>query len=300
MPLRSARGTSALRLTGAILMYHRVHRTAYDPWRLCVSPEHFEQHLALLARENVVPLSALLRTPRGVAITFDDGYFDNLETALPLLEKYKLPATVFVATDILRGKEFWWDRLEHSLLQIARPADLAGRIADNPLFRRARTAALGARLRSQSPEVLDSLLSEMPNVPPAAAAACARHRMLNEDELRTLARSPLIEIGAHTRSHPCLPELDEDLQREEVAGSRDLLRKLTGQSICTFTYPYGAHNDTSVRVVQNAGFDLACIVGGGARACTDPFRLPRLMVRDVNGMAFAAHFRSWKALRWFA
>ena len=87
----------------------------------------------------------------------------------------------------------------------------------------------------------------------------------------------------------------------EITGSLNLLKELTGRDIRTFSYPYGAHDERSVRVVQSAGLELACIVGGGlVKANTDPYRLPRLMVRDLGGRAFDFHFRSWKASQWLA
>jgi peptidoglycan/xylan/chitin deacetylase (PgdA/CDA1 family) len=292
-------GWPASRPKGAILAYHRINRAAYDPWRLSVTPEHFEQHLAELSRRKVVPLTSLPRTPGGIAITFDDGYADNLETALPLLKKYRLPATVFVATDAVRGREFWWDRVEHALLasrQVSRRW-----LGDAPLLRRGRTIALGVRLRALGPHELDKYLSELPHVRPASEPACERHRLMGEDGLRELAASPLIEIGAHTRSHPRLPRLTEQEQLDEVGGSRDLLERLTSRRVRAFAYPFGAHDETSVRVVARAGFELACIVGGGlVRSNTDLYRLPRLMVRDLPGAVFAQHLRFWTALRGLA
>ena len=87
-----------------ILLYHRIGTPITDPWTLAVSPERFEQHLALL-RERFQPLalSALVTAlqsgnlpARGVALTFDDGYADNLLAGAPLLEQYTIPATVYV------------------------------------------------------------------------------------------------------------------------------------------------------------------------------------------------------------
>jgi peptidoglycan/xylan/chitin deacetylase (PgdA/CDA1 family) len=287
--------------TGAILMYHRVRNQVYDPWRLSVSPQHFEEHMALLARERVVPLTELLATPGAISITFDDGYLDNLETALPILQKYKLPATVFVATNALRGMEFWWDRVEHSLLIDSERQGSCFGIRGLSIYRRTRAAAMGARLRSQHPRTLEKLIEGLEEIPSATKPACERHRMLSDSDLRTLAASPLIHIGAHTLSHPCLPQLPEREQEEEVEQSQEILSRKIGQPIRTFAYPYGAYDNTSVRVVKRAGFELACVVGGGlVRSNSDPFRLPRLMVRDLGGSLFSRYLNLWKALRWLA
>lgn len=93
-----------------ILMYHRVARLPRSD-QLTVSPERFEEQMALLARSRrVVSLAEVVRLLHGrervadaVAVTFDDGYRDNLTLALPILEKYRVPATIFVTTDFCDG-----------------------------------------------------------------------------------------------------------------------------------------------------------------------------------------------------
>jgi peptidoglycan/xylan/chitin deacetylase (PgdA/CDA1 family) len=93
----------------AILMYHRVAAVQQDPWDLAVSPDTFEQQLAYLKRNNTtMALDKLVQGLRGgklpdnaVAITFDDGYRDNLVQAKPLLAHYGLPATLFLATGLV-------------------------------------------------------------------------------------------------------------------------------------------------------------------------------------------------------
>lgn len=104
--------------TAPILLYHRISQISSDPVMLCVTPECFEKHLQFLKKKyKILPLSELSkrlvdRTLKGdeVAITFDDGYRDNLINALPLLEKYDIPATIFITTGLL-GKvaSFEWD-----------------------------------------------------------------------------------------------------------------------------------------------------------------------------------------------
>src|SRR5690606_36408110 len=109
-----------------ILLYHRVTTLENDPWSLAVTPEHFAEHMEVLRRYTYpLPLRDLVqrvrtgRFPEGsVAITFDDGYRDNLYAAKPLLERHEIPATVFIATGYTgREREFWWDELEALLLE---------------------------------------------------------------------------------------------------------------------------------------------------------------------------------------
>src|SRR5438045_9462568 len=107
-------------------MYHRIADAAHesDPWGLCVSPARFAEQLAVL-RECGTPLTlrSLVREHErgdvpsgGIVVTFDDGYADNLHAAKPLLERFDVPATVFVTSgQIAKDGEFWWDGLERPL-----------------------------------------------------------------------------------------------------------------------------------------------------------------------------------------
>ena len=110
----------------AILTYHRVCDAASDSRGLCVSHAHFSEHMEYLRRHCAVlslrKLFALLlaeRLPRrAVVLTFDDGYTDNLWNAKPILERFELPATFFVASGyVVQTREFWWDKLDRLLLQ---------------------------------------------------------------------------------------------------------------------------------------------------------------------------------------
>src|SRR5262245_19306871 len=108
-----------------ILLYHRIAEPAADPFDLCVTPQHFAEHLEQLRRHHrIISLTELSqRLASGatlrhtVVLTFDDGYADNLHHAKPLLERYDAPATVFVTSGYVgQDREFWWDELERLLL----------------------------------------------------------------------------------------------------------------------------------------------------------------------------------------
>ncbi|HLZ07697.1 MAG TPA: polysaccharide deacetylase family protein, partial [Chloroflexota bacterium] len=109
-----------------ILLYHRVTTIERDPQMLCVSPENFRQQMDVLRRRGLklMPLKDLVdsiesnRVPSGaVAITFDDGYADNLEQAAPILRKYEAPATVFATNAYTNcDAEFYWDDLDRIFL----------------------------------------------------------------------------------------------------------------------------------------------------------------------------------------
>src|SRR5690349_3688271 len=104
---------------GVVLLYHSVRDASSDPQLLSVTPHRFAMHMAwLVDRYHVVSLPELVagvsqgqhQDEKLVAVTFDDGYLDNLTYARPVLEHYGVPATVFVATGLMENnQEFWWD-----------------------------------------------------------------------------------------------------------------------------------------------------------------------------------------------
>ena len=296
----------------AILLYHRIARVEADPWRLCVSPENFEAHLQLLkASFRVMSLSELVANlARGkapanaVAITFDDGYLDNLLTAKPLLERYCLPATVFVASGAVGSDiDFWWDQLATLLLVPSRlPPVLAVELGEQSW--RWETGDR-ARLHGSVYEALRTLdrhralqaLDQIAAWSQAEDGWRNRNPTLDPDQLRELARGGLVEIGAHTVNHPVLAALPIGEQRDEIVTSGQHLAAMTGTRIANFAYPHGGLRDfnaQTARLVEQAGFESACAAEDGvALEGCDRFALPRVSIGDLDGAVFERKLRQW-------
>ena len=258
----------------------------------------FEEHLvALKASFGVLPLAEVIRARaagaiprRSVAITFDDGYVDNLTEAKPLLERHEVPATVFVVSGYVgSGRRFWWDELERvCMAPAALPAGLELTVGGatrtwevgparerRPLFRGLRDA-LGPLEEGEREEALAQLRS-WANVAPDGAGL----ETLSIDQLQALGRGALVDIGAHTVTHPCLRGLPRQRQLEEIRGSIRQLEGFLGQAVTLFSYPFGAHDRTTVAGAREALLACACTtVAGGVRRSTDPYRVPRLYVGD--------------------
>jgi len=267
-----------------VLLYHRVAELPSDPWSLAVTPRHFAEHLEVLGRlAHPVPLRTLAagRAPRrAVAVTFDDGYADNLHAAKPLLESRGVPATVFVTTAGLDdGRELWWDELDRVAPEEHTYRDLWQRFRGLP--------------PAQRREALDRLLDEAG----LDTAARPSHRTLTADELAVLTAGGLVEAGAHSVSHSRLADLDAESQRTEVAGSRARLAEILGRPPAAFSYPFGGpadYSEDTVRLVRDAGFTHACVNAPGlAGRGTDPFRIPRVYVKDCDGDAFEKRLAGW-------
>lgn len=303
---------------GVVLVYHRVTVLDADPWGLAVAPTRFAEQLEMLSHSFApAELRALARAGpvRGarvpVAVTFDDGYCDNLTAALPALERAGWPATFFVAGGG-EQKEFWWDELDRLLLEpapsrpLALPASArlgpaAVTVAGPPLDpeeARSWRAARGAtgprqgayvhawsRLSDLDPAVRDEAVSALRDAFGAAAGARTEHRRLTDSELAGMAEQPGVEIGAHTISHPRLARLSPERQRSEIVASRRRLETIGGRPVTAFAYPYGRPGDfdgVTSRLVREAGMDVACSnVDGTLTLRTNRLSVPRVFVRDV-------------------
>ncbi|MDM8542631.1 polysaccharide deacetylase family protein [Desulfococcaceae bacterium HSG9] len=311
----------------AILMYHRVIDMDADPWSLCVSPQHFAEHLEILRKHaHPISLQQLVQVhkdgnipDRAVAVTFDDGYADNLHNAKPLLEQYSVPATVFVANGALgQAREFWWNELERILLQpgtlpetlevnikhepfcwvLGKDSDYSedayqsdcGWIVDlyeYPTSRHSLYFTLHQLLQplpdAEVYQVMDELLawSGKKTVP------FSINRTLSKKELLLLKQGELIEIGAHTVSHPSLSMLSKNRQQDEIMQNKIVLEEYLGQQVNFFAYPYGKYSMQTRTIVQEAGFACACTID---KNCvwhgSDPYLLPRITMRDWGGENF--------------
>lgn len=311
-----------------ILMYHQVAERRLDPWGLCVTPAHFAEHLQVLRESaHVISLDELLRARRSgqipqrtVAITFDDGYAGNLYHAKPLLERYEMPATIFVTTGTLgSGREFWWDELERLLLQPGRlPGELCLKIGDRQHWWKVTgveytpddyrrdfqikpwQAEPGSRLafyhliwkhfRPLPVGEIARLLDEIVAWAGADRIARPDYCPLTAEELGVLADNGTVTIGAHSVTHPVLPSLPRDVQRQEIGQSKAKLESLLGRTITSFAYPFGQYAPDTLSLIREAEFACACSTAHKpVGRNTDPFELPRFGVLDCNGERFGSY-----------
>jgi peptidoglycan/xylan/chitin deacetylase (PgdA/CDA1 family) len=331
-----------------------VSDTPTDPYLLRVRKTNFEEQMDVLARRGcVMPLREMAarhrekRLPDGaVAITFDDGYADNLRVAKPILKQRGLPATVFMtAGSIGREREFWWDELERIVL---RTAELPSELDGEQIFDNACLCAWRGHLARESTEEEEAVAPRW-NLNGAARVSTARkalswdltqpsdptprHKLLRDvhavirvipheprqavldrlrawaraddrvrpaframspDEMRELAAGDLIEVGAHTMTHPSLPTLSAKMRRREVVGCRERLEEILRRPVTAFAYPYGDVDDATAAAVAESGFDIACACEGRVVVPrSHRLRLPRLDVLDWNGNTFAEHLERW-------
>ena len=286
-----------------VLLYHRVADLGFDPELLAVSPENFRAQMRYL--QETVPLVRFEadwggRSKPALAVTFDDGYADNWLQALPILEDTGVPATFFVSTGpIAGGTQFWWHQLEQIILgEEPSPAGIAldgcGRRGrwptGNPEERLICYRELAVLMKDADCRQRADWLAQLCRQT-ARAPSADRHRALTVDELRLLAGSELVTIGAHTVSHSRLAMLSAEAQQEEITASKKQLESWLDREVATFSYPYGKRSDynrQSVALCRQAGFrKVAANFPGQAHRWSDPFQIPRLLVRNWTAQDFA-------------
>ena len=115
-------------------------------------------------------------------------------------------------------------------------------------------------------------------------------------ELETVARHPLVEVGAHTVSHGCLGTLGESDQRAEISRSKTAIEALPGVSARVFSYPNGSFSAATPGVLRSLGFSCACTSRAGVfNGRTDRYRIPRIWTPNVDGPAFRRWLKNWVA-----
>lgn len=326
---------------GAVLLYHRVREAQTDPYTMHVTPQHLEEHLRVIrAIGHPMPLTQFaqgVRTstlPRGaVCVTFDDGYADSLYTAKPLLERYDVPASVFVTTGAQgRRREFWWDELERVFLQpgiLRARLDLNGHgrpgawhlgdaaVYDRDAAHRHQAWTLSpdprapysppdptprhAALRALHQLILplpqaerQRLLDDVLSWADLAPAVRPTHRALAPAEVVELTRGGLVEVGAHTVNHLDLIAQPVAVQHAEIRQSKEELEAWLGHPVQTFAYPYGHYSADVVAAVRAAGFTAACACKSRpGQRGSRPLLLPRVYVFNWHGDEFAHHLRQW-------
>lgn len=322
---------------GVILAYHRVADLERDPQLLAVSPRHFAEQVRIIADEGVaLSLSDMVTLagrdalpPRATCVTFDDGYRDFLDEALPALHAVGVPATLFAATSTLKSdREFWWDELERHCLGPGRlperlhldigvhavSCDLTGdacwTVADAdryaawrvtqrqvPTARHRLYLEFCAVLKQVDGDRREDVLQRLASVAGADRTARASHLPLRTEGVVAIANAEGIDIGSHTQSHPSLAYLPADAQYSEIAAARTHLESVITRPVTSFAYPFGGDLDVSSRsldAVRAAGVLIACTTRpGSVDAATNPHAVPRVVARDWPGAEFRRHWTRW-------
>lgn len=295
------------------LLYHRVSPVKDDMYHLTVSPYNFEEQIRYLKEQ--VPILRFEEDwtkpgQDGVAITFDDGYADNYEYALPILEKYRVPATIFISTGYVgSGQEYWWDGLVEALTRdIEYPEWFE--LKDTLYHYKWETHSLQARremvrslhwMLKLDPDVARAnlWLEQIRSWAGIRAEARKEHLPVDRWQLQELSRSKFITIGAHTVNHRSLGAQPKEGQQYEIGASICFLEKTLKKKIYTFSYPFGSavhFNPDTLEICRQKGIvKAATTIKGLWKKTTNPFTVPRVEVKDEGRKEFEQFMeRCWE------
>jgi peptidoglycan/xylan/chitin deacetylase (PgdA/CDA1 family) len=291
---------------GAILTFHRVRSArdgAFQPNRgLEIEPQFLDEALTALRAEDIdiISLDEAWRrlvsgeaSRRFVVLTFDDGYRDVLENAVPILRRHQAPFTVYVTTAFADGTgTLWWAALEEV---VARSDSLD--IALGGVQRHFDTSSIAGKdeafcdiywwLRESGClyQIRDAIQSLAASCGLDTAAQC-RSLCLNWAELGGLIADPLVTIGSHTVDHPFLSKVPEDMVRSELIDSRRIIGEKLGRAPDHLAYPVGAGDAVGPReyaIASEIGYRTAVTTRPGVLFAEHKDHLTALPRISVNG-----------------
>ncbi|HEY8507085.1 MAG TPA: polysaccharide deacetylase family protein [Steroidobacteraceae bacterium] len=247
----------------------------------------------LVFSEAVERLASGSLPPRAVAITFDDGYSNNLEVAAPILAARGMRATFFITTGFITGGRMWNDTVIEAVRAARESLDASElglgvlQLPDMQARRRAVDAIL-SQLKYREPAErirIGEVLAER------AGLTSESRLMMDESQLRRL-HSMGMEIGAHCVTHPILSRIPPERAREEIVESKHRLQDVIGSPVKVFAYPNGRpgqdYTREHVAMVREAGFTAAASTAWGASARgSDTLQIPRIAPWDQSSLRYA-------------
>lgn len=273
-----------------ILIFHRVLSSPDSLFPDEPDASRFDEIMSWIKSWfNVLPLEVAaqaLKTgtlpQRAAAITFDDGYADNHDVALPILRKHGLPCTFFIATGFLDGGRMWNDTIIESVRNSPMPV-LDLRLLNLGCYNIETIAQKQSAIKQIISQIKYSSLAEREEKADQISEIAVVHLpsdlMMTSKQVVALHDAGM-QIGAHTVSHPILARTDITTVRKEISASKEKLEALLGNPILTFAYPNGKPGQDYFRehtgVVRDLGFSAAVSTSwGAASTSSDLLQLPR-------------------------
>lgn len=290
----------------SVLIFHRVlpapdvlfpdemHAQQFDA--MCT---WLRQWLQVIPLDDAVErLHAGTLPSRAACITFDDGYVDNHDVAMPILQRYGLASTFFVATGYLDGGCMWNDMLVESIRHSRRiQLDLSSLLGDE--FSALDLSSIGGKQRA-----IHALIDKVKYLPVdqrgrlcsdialRAGVSIPSNLMMRSDQVRNMRRGGML-VGAHTVSHPILARLGRQDAADEILQGKQYLENLLQEPVRFFAYPNGKpgtdYLPETVEIVRSLGFTAAVSTRWAtSHQGTDPFQIPRFTPWDRTRARFGA------------
>ncbi|MFQ5990157.1 MAG: polysaccharide deacetylase family protein [Candidatus Methylomirabilales bacterium] len=275
---------------GRVLLYHRVVNDDCDPLVRGllggITQTAFRHQLDYLDKHyKVVTLWEMLNRIdhpyKLAAITFDDGYADNLYNALPLLEARRMPATIFVVAGFVgSGRRAWWNQLARMIIKNG----------PNPLRFETEKGVIDFPFRGSYDRQMTSVGRWLRNLSESRREAlfadefrCDEDRFLDPEEMKHLEQRG-VKIEAHTVNHPRLSSLSAGEVAKELTECKSMLEQWLESPVRYTAYPYGRPGDfnrETMEAARRAGYEAAFAAGDGlVHAGVDRYAVPRIGTRE--------------------
>lgn len=250
-----------------ILVYHGVvnspnHSISVGP----IATEQFRQHLLYFKKNfDIVSLETMFEmhrtghTPRRktIAITFDDGYENNYTNAYPLLKSLNIPATIFVVSQCTQQTDYitWYDHI-YLFQKDLDATKVETALVNEPAVKSvAELIELIKSLNINEREVLFAEIKKhLPDKDYRATYTPEFWRLMNPQQLKELAHSGLIEIGAHSHNHPNLGLISLQQAKEEIRKSKSTLEEATQKEVRSIAFPDGSYTEEVKQLCYKAGY----------------------------------------------
>jgi peptidoglycan/xylan/chitin deacetylase (PgdA/CDA1 family) len=296
-----------LRAPSAVIVRYHSIRTSDSPFEQYVSANishserEFEQHLLLLdSRYDIVSLSHLVGGLKDsskmkrlqVAITFDDGYRDNAQVAAPMLDRFGMPATIYVVAHCMERRELPWYCVTFYAFKATKVSCFAEPMNRNSFDLSDSAMRTAARLEvnricaTMSWAERDSYMRKVLCALSVSSDTSDPGLMMSWSDIQGLARRGF-EIGSHTLSHGNMAHVTADVADQEISESKRLIEARIGSSVTSFCYPNPilrpTYNTATRDLVAKAGFRSAVVPTPGLVSTnSDVLQLPRISApRDV-------------------
>ncbi|HXT97427.1 MAG TPA: polysaccharide deacetylase family protein [Polyangia bacterium] len=306
-----------------VVNYHRVgDPTAggYDTALVEATGDEFDAQVAALKRRfGIVELAEaqeMIVRPNKISrpcvlITFDDGYRDNHDVALPILRAHGVRAAFFLTTKLVGSRQVaWWDQVAFMLrrtgrttIQLEYPQLASWDLSQVPLENAIQEVL---RLcKKQEAVDLERFVAGVELACDVARPSEEPRMFMSWDEARALVAAGM-GIGSHTHGHEFLARLSPEAQRDECERSRDIIRENLGVTVDALAYPFGSRasfSDVTFRCLEETGYRTAFSYYGGANLppVVDRFNVARLTLdrsplshyRLRVGLAMASGRQIW-------